>query len=553
MPQSPSNYPPQSPSRPQSSYYDPTREATTQNRSATEKAPPPTPYTNGLPADQRSGHSRPPSQSSPTGPSHAHPPPHADARSPPAYDQPGRNSRAHSHSTSTDNPPRSSNPMSMMNLLSDSGPPPPTPSARPPISPERKSSKSTSRMGSRASSASQQIRPRVKQEPAESRRDTVEKVPQAPAHSSHPPQSAGRPPLPPQTGPPGLTIRDTEAAYKEIESGDLSDVEADVPGMEVPKQEWLQRSHKRTLELEITETMKRKRRRLHLMQKYYDHFNIAAEADRAAFLDAHENEVAEEVRQREIEEDKERKKDQQRKRRREKAIADEQVKREEALQSLATVQDDEERTRLEKDIARFDKKIRDTQQRLQGITPVKESRNESPHTAALGKREKEVPMDQGLMTSFSVSNGQGHPAEEGVPEHTTSTRGRGRGGRGGGGGAGRARKSKEQKQAEKERAANAQMFVEAGQDLPLIAPKEEERLQGLDQTRDASEPMSDATPTTFEVQQPSGLSGLTGMAKFESKGYNQIYEQISRDIAKAIPKVVRIKNNSLDTKQSNAR
>ncbi|OTA34962.1 hypothetical protein BTJ68_04569, partial [Hortaea werneckii EXF-2000] len=30
MPQSPSNYPPQSPSRPQSSYYDPTREATTQ-------------------------------------------------------------------------------------------------------------------------------------------------------------------------------------------------------------------------------------------------------------------------------------------------------------------------------------------------------------------------------------------------------------------------------------------------------------------------------------------------------------------------------------------
>ncbi|KAI7247239.1 hypothetical protein KC335_g19054, partial [Hortaea werneckii] len=441
-----------------------------------------------------------------------------------------------------------------MNLLSDSGPPPPTPSARPPISPERKSSKSTSRKGSRASSASQQIQPRVKQEPAESRRDTVEKMPPASAHSSHPPQSAGRPPLPPQTGPPGLTVRDTEAAYKEIESGDLSDVEADVPGMEVPKQEWLQRSHKRTLELEITETMKRKRRRLHLMQKYYDHFNIAAEADRAAFLDAHENEVAEEVRQREIEEDKERKKDQQRKRRREKAIADEQVKREEALQSLATVQDDEERTRLEKDIARFDKKIRDTQQRLQGITPVKESRNASPHTtSALGKREKEVPMDQGLMTSFSVSNGQGHPAEEGVPEHTTSTRGRGRGGRGGGGGAGRARKSKEQKQAEKERAANAQMFVEAGQDLPLIAPKEEERLQGLDQARDASEPMSDATPTTFEVQQPSGLSGLTGMAKFESKGYNQIYEQISRDIAKAIPKVVRIKNNSLDTKQSNAR
>ncbi|TKA28922.1 hypothetical protein B0A50_03333 [Salinomyces thailandicus] len=442
--------------------------------------------------------------------------------------------------------------MSMMNLLSD-GPTLPTIPPKPPTPPPIVV-KSSSRKASRASSASQQIQPRVKQEPVEPRREALEKTPAAPAHPPPPSQHAAKRSVPPQTGPPGLTIRDTEAAWKEIESGDLSDVEADVPGMDIPKQEWLRRSHKRTLELEITEGMKRKRRRLHLMQKYYDHFNAAAEADRTAFLEAHENEVAEEVRQRDIEEDKERKKDQQRKRRREKAIADEQVKREEALQSLANVQDEEERTRLEKDIQRYDKKIRDTQQRLQGIAPRKEYRNESPNYATtLGKREKDVTMENGLMTSFHAFNGHAHPTEEGTPEFTTSVRGgRGRGGRGGGAGA-RARKSKEQKQAEKDRAAGAQAFIDAGQDLPLIAPKEEERLQGLLQVRDQSEPISDATPATIEPQQPAGLSGLSGMAKFESKGYNQIYEQITRDIAKAVPKVVRIKNNSMDTKQSNAR
>ena len=127
--------------------------------------------------------------------------------------------------------------------------------------------------------------------------------------------------------------------------------------MEGPKNDYSQRNHKRTLELEIQESQKRKRRRTDLMRKYHDHFYNAADADRQAYVEAHENEVAEEVRLREVEEDKERKKDQQRKRRREKAIADEQQKREEALQTLAAVQDEEEKARLEKDIQRYDKRL----------------------------------------------------------------------------------------------------------------------------------------------------------------------------------------------------
>lgn len=530
-----------------------------QNRAMFDQfAPPPPPYMNGHHADQRPILSRPPSQSSPPIQNHAHPAPIRDARSPPAYHEPPRSNGSHSHldplAGIVPPPIRTSNPMAMNNLLTDSAPAPATPAAaKAPTPTEVVAPKTSSRKGSRTSSTSQQIQPRVKQEQAEPVRQMPEKMPIPPAHPlPPPPQSSSRPILPPQTGPPGLTIRDTEAAWKEVEARDLSDLEADVPGMDVPKQDWAQRSHKRTLELEITEGMKRKRRRLHLMQKYHDHFSVAADAERAAYLETHENEVAEEVRLKEVEEDKERKKDQQRKRRREKAIADEQVKREEAIQTLANVKDEDEKARIEKDIQRFDKKIRDTQSRLQGITPTKEYRTESPsNAAALGRREREVTMEGGLMTSFYTHSNHSHPQEEGTPEFAAnSTRGRARGGRGGAGN-GRARKSKEQKQAEKDRAAGAQAFIDQGHDLPHIAPKEEERLQSyMPRPREDSEPISEMTPANFDLQPTAGLQG---MAKFDSKGYVQIYEQISRDIAKAVPKVVRIKNNSLDTKQSNAR
>lgn len=396
--------------------------------------------------------------------------------------------------------------------------------------------------------------------------------PQTPAQrqtsAQHKPPSVQAP-----TGPPGLTIRDTEAAYAEIQAKDLSDVEQDVPGLEVPKAEWATRSLKRSLELGVQESMKRKRRRTAIMQRMHDHFDSAAQAERAAYIEAHESEVAEEVRQREIEEDKERKKDQQRKRRREKALADEREKRDQAVQQLRNATDYEEKVRLEKELQRHDKKIRDTEDRLTGNIPTKEALRESPVNPALGRREREVNMEGGLMTSFYSNNN--HPyggssrgfmerereLEEQTPELPAGGKAAGRGGRGGkggaGAGAGRARKSKEQKQAEKDAAARGQLIIDAGQDLPPLAPKEEERLQGYAgaqdkamREREDSEPLSEMTPAQFDTQPTAGLSG---MAKFESKGYNQIYEQITRDLAKQIPKVVRIKNNSLDTKHSNAR
>ncbi|KAK3112848.1 putative DNA helicase ino80, partial [Teratosphaeriaceae sp. CCFEE 6253] len=592
QPPSPSTTrPPPSPStrdRPVSSYYDPiSGETRASNRDGSVNGAPHQrspmqarssvdmqpmqyhPYMKGTGANHPPPDMpRHPTQSSPPYPNHAHPglPPNI-ARPPPptSYDHAHANG-THSHSASVESaappppPPRASNPMSMMNLLSDSNAPPATPSAKPPTPTEPATTpRSSGRKPSRTSNASQH-QPRLKKEHVEPPHSRVDKVaiPPLPVHAP------ARLHIPPQTGPPGLTVHDTEAAWTEIQALDLSDVEENIPEMMQPKQEWAIRSRKRTLELQVQEENKRKRRRHHLMSGYHVHFHEAYLAQKDAFVQEHEDSVTEEVRKNEIEEDKERKKDQQRKRRREKAIADEQAKREEALQSLAHIKDDEERGRVEKDIQRYDKKIRDTRSRLDGVTPTKEYRNESPQVPVMHRREREVAMDGGLMTSFYSHGSHGHPAEEATTPDFQAPGGR-RGARsgaaargGGGGGGGRARKSKEQKEAEKARAAGAQAFIDQGQELPLIAPKEEERLQGYAATRltlptrEDSEPLSDMTPAaTFEMMQPT--SGLTGMARFESKGYQQIYEQIARELAKQVPKVVRIKNNSLDTKQSNAR
>ncbi|KAL2358025.1 SNF2 family N-terminal domain-containing protein [Cryomyces antarcticus] len=101
----------------------------------------------------------------------------------------------------------------------------------------------------------------------------------------------------------------------------------------------------------------------------------------------------------------------------------------------------------------------------------------------------------------------------------------------------RLKKSKEQKQAEKDSAAAAHAAMERGEDPVMIAPKEERRLELL--KREPSY-MKEPTPVEF--------------TPYVSKGYNQLYEQIWRDIArKDIPRVYRIKANSLDTKQANAR
>jgi DNA helicase INO80 len=216
------------------------------------------------------------------------------------------------------------------------------------------------------------------------------------------------------------------------------------------------------------------------------------------------------VQSQEIAEEKERKKDMQRKRRREKTIQNEEAKRAEALAKAGQAENEEEKERHLAAAQKAERKAKNTSQLLQGNAPSKDIREVTPHGPNL---------EGGTMSSFQASDDLG-------------TGGKRKGNRG----TGRLKKSKEQKQAEKDAAAAGQAAIDRGDDLPNIAPREEARLGSL---RDRS----------YTEELGTGFS-----TSHDSSAYRNLYAQIIKDLArKDVPKVVRIKENSLSTKQSNLR
>ncbi|KAF2861903.1 hypothetical protein K470DRAFT_213883 [Piedraia hortae CBS 480.64] len=276
---------------------------------------------------------------------------------------------------------------------------------------------------------------------------------------------------PPDEDPPGLTIRDTEKAWREIEAREKSDPTVDIPGMETLREEWTQKSNKRLLDAVVAETAKRKRRRTHATKQFQGQFGNVAEAQRTAYISTHEEQVTDEMKKKDDERDKERKKDQQRKRRREKALADEEAKLNEAKESLSHSVNDEERARLNKEIMKSEKKICDTRSRIDGNAGGADA----------------------LMTSFQATG-----------EHDVEPTPKGR------------------SRAPRSSTARSRKVEERRIEM--------EELETLD-TGDG-EPLA---------------------AKLDTKGYRQIYDQIARDLGRSAPRVVRLRNSSLDTRQSNAR
>jgi DNA helicase INO80 len=223
----------------------------------------------------------------------------------------------------------------------------------------------------------------------------------------------------------------------------------------------------------------------------------------------HEGEAWQQVQDQEIAEEKERKKDMQRKRRREKTIQNEEAKRAEALARAGQAENEEEKEKHLREAQRAERKAKTTSQLLQGNAPSKDFREVTPHAPNF---------EGGTMSSFQASD-----------DILGAKRKAGRSG-------GRLKKSKEQKQAEKDAAAAGQAALDRGDELPPIAPREVARLdalRGRSQTEDL---------------------GPIVLTSYNSQAYQNLYNQIWKDIAKKdIPKVVRIKENSLSTKQSNLR
>ena len=234
----------------------------------------------------------------------------------------------------------------------------------------------------------------------------------------------------------------------------------------------------------------------------------------------HEDEAIAKVQQKEVQDEKERKKDMQRKRRREKTVQHENQKKAEALEKLRLATDNTERERLFREAQKAEKKAKNTKRILEnGDAPTENIREVTP--VALN-------LEGGTMGTFhSGSHLSPEPSKRSKAPKGQSIR---------------PKKTKEKKQAEKDAAEAAYAAMER-EELVFIAPKEENRRETLmRETKEAKHSTKDQSPAPLT------------MTNYTSKGYQQIYDQIWKDIArKDIPKVYRVKDNSLATKQSNMR
>ncbi|KAJ5176604.1 Chromatin-remodeling ATPase [Penicillium canariense] len=301
--------------------------------------------------------------------------------------------------------------------------------------------------------------------------------------------------------PPGVDAEQVNCAMKDIDNGEKSDVEG--PGFEEELEIYREKGQKRLIESSRAEQIRRKRRRNHILVELGRSFEKQAILGTERFRIDNEGSVIAEVQQKEIQDEKERKKDMQRKRRRENTVRVEMQKKLEAERKADKAQDSAEKAKFLREAERAQKKIRSTKRALEGGSAQDE----------LGEVTPLAPnLEGGTTSSFHI--GRGSPSRR-------------RSGRGGP--ITRPKKSKEQKQAEKDAAENAYL---AGLDDDSIY------LTPRDSKKDGRS--KEGTPMLH--------------LHYDSKGYNQIYEQIWRDIArKDIPKVYRIKTTSLSTRQENLR
>lgn len=238
-------------------------------------------------------------------------------------------------------------------------------------------------------------------------------------------------------------------------------------------------------------------------------FEKQAAAGTERFKLTNEPTVVSEVQAKEVQDEKERKKDMQRKRRRENTVRLETQRKMDAERKANETEDAGAKAKHLREAERAHRKIKSTKRALEGVTAPEEISEVTPLAPNL---------EGGTTSQFHIGRSS--------PSRRKSNRG---------GPSTRPKKSKEQKQAEKDAAEAAYAAMENDEPLAMEDP----RMESL--RRDARGGLSlEPSPVPF--------------ATYDSKGYNQIYEQIWRDIArKDIPKVSRIKGLSLSTRQENLR
>ncbi|KAL2018013.1 hypothetical protein VTK56DRAFT_1329 [Thermocarpiscus australiensis] len=291
---------------------------------------------------------------------------------------------------------------------------------------------------------------------------------------------------------------------------------------------WVERAQRRRYEMHLRDaTAHKQSRRGDFAVPEAEKLQLHADLGKRRYGDLHYDDALQEVKAREQFAEKERKKDMQRKRRREKSMATTMEQRLAALARASAAQDEAERLKYMREAERANKKVQQTKYILQkGLKGP--ARN-------LGQIEPNL--EGGTMATFQAEN-----MEPG------KTKGKGRAG-------GRLKKTKEQKQAEKEAAEAAQAALDAGEELPsreetkirIKLNKTKSARNDVDKDKENKEP-KDSKDKEKVVDEPRDPLE----AKFQSKGFNQIYDQISRDIArKDVGKVFRLATDSYATKASN--
>ncbi|CAP80344.1 putative DNA helicase ino80 [Penicillium rubens] len=300
--------------------------------------------------------------------------------------------------------------------------------------------------------------------------------------------------------PPGVDLEQVNRAAAEIDRAEKSDIED--PAFDAEQERYREKGYKRSVESSRAEEARRKRRRNEFLIDLGRSFEKQAILGTERFRVLNEGAVMAEVQQKEIQDEKERKKDMQRKRRRENTVRQEMQKKLEAERKASKAQEPGEKAKFLREAERAQKKIRTTKRALEGGDGQDE----------LGEVTPLAPnLEGGTTSQFHIGRSSPSRRRSGRAGPVT-----------------RPKKSKEQKQAEKDLAEAA---WNAGLDDDLYL-----------------------TPSTRKDARRSKEGTPMSQLHYDSKGYNQIYEQIWRDIArKDIPKVYRIKTTSLSTRQENSR
>ncbi|KAI5300350.1 hypothetical protein KEM56_002522, partial [Ascosphaera pollenicola] len=357
-------------------------------------------------------------------------------------------------------------------------------------------------------------------------------------------------------------------------------------GLEQEFFNFIQRRKRKAEETDALECEKRVKRREKCLGRLCAILDKQVQAGAQRFNREHEPEVVLEIQAKEIHDEKERKKEMQRKRRRENAMRLETQKLNEAQKKLSKEEDEVEKEKLLREVEKAKKKIKTTQRAIdRSNEPDDESheREKSPVQAgerdgpvAGGTRSKAKTGSPAATAAAAAAAAEKvekaekleRPEKPATRARRTTTGGEKVSTRGGA----RPRKSKEKKQAEKDAAESAYAAMEKDpegnllnmtpKEEPPAAPKRETKRDGRsakakerkEKEKEQKEKEKELEEKEREKEEASPQPAPPPTSTLDSKGYNQIYEQIWRDIArKDIPKVVRIKTMSLNTRQDNLR